>query len=287
MSRFHLNNAKKAKNDEFYTKYEDVENEMYFRKESLRNKAVYCNCDNPDTSNFYKFFKDNFNTLELKYLTCTFYDEFNNRAYRTDYDGVSEIRQQLTNNDCYGEFDCPYCLNILKDEADIVITNPPFSKWRSYIDCLLRYNKDFIILGNNTAVSYKDIKPLILSGKIIATRPTLSNHELTTRNVLNFITDEGTEKGVTVTWYSNLSCNKPLRKIDFFDGDYEYDYYDNYDAIEVDSINRIPNLKNCKIGVPITILASYDLGDFKLIDIRGDLILDGYAVFTRAIIERY
>ena len=144
-----LFNANKLKNDEFYTRYEDIENELQHYTKHFENKIVFCNCDDPKRSNFWKYFKDNFNNLNLKKLVCTHYEKTKN-SYKLEYDGVNTIKIQLLGN---GDFRSDECIEMLKD-IDIVVTNPPFSLFRDYVAQLMKYNKKFLIIGNQNAITY-------------------------------------------------------------------------------------------------------------------------------------
>ena len=156
-----LHNAKMNKKDEFYTMYEDIENELMYYKEHLTDKIIYCNCDNPDYSHFWKYFYDNFHNLKLELLISTYYDT-NNNSYKTEYNGSNTIKTKLNSN---GDFRSDKCIDILK-KSDIVITNPPFSLFREYLDIIIKYNKKFIIWGSINMIPYKNVFPLIMDEKI-------------------------------------------------------------------------------------------------------------------------
>ena len=160
-SNLNLNAAKNKKNDESYTLYEDIENELSNCSEVFRGKTVYCNCDNPEHSNFWKYFYLNFSRLELKKLISTYYDEAGN-TYKTEYSGGQDKRTPLIGN---GDFASEECVEILR-EADIVVTNPPFSKFRDYMDLLIQNKKKFIIIGPMNAVIYRIFFPLIKEHKV-------------------------------------------------------------------------------------------------------------------------
>lgn len=161
MSNIFLEKAKYAKNDEFYTRYEDIEKELSHYKESLKNKIIYCNCDDPEWSNFYKYFTDHFVDLQLKKVITTHYNN-NGNSYKLEYNGTNTIKTELQGN---GSFMSDECIEILK-HCDIVITNPPFSLFKEYIQTLLDNNKKFLIIGNFNAIKYKIIFPLLLKGEI-------------------------------------------------------------------------------------------------------------------------
>ena len=152
-----LRAAKKAKNDEFYTQMKDIESELQHYIEHFKDKIIYCNCDTP-VSNFYKFFRDNFEQLGIKKVVATGLG-----GYYADYDGVNERKVKIKDWD--GDFRSELAVDILQ-KADIIITNPPFSLFREYIDLLVRYDKKFLIIGNQNAVSYKNVFPLFKDGKL-------------------------------------------------------------------------------------------------------------------------
>ena len=172
MKNKNLTNAKKAKNDEFYTKLSDIENELKYYKDQFKDKVVYCNCDNPTKSEFCTFFRLKFCDWGLKKLivTCITEDNSNGLAYIwdrdingngiMDEDEVTAIPMQTN-----GDFRSPECIAYLQ-EADIVCTNPPFSLFREYVKQLMDYGKNFLVIGNSNAFTYKEIFPLIKEGKI-------------------------------------------------------------------------------------------------------------------------
>ncbi len=174
-----LSNANKAKKDEFYTQLSDIENELRHYKHHFRGKTVFCNCDDPYESNFFKYFAMNFNHLGLKKLICTCYagspvvytqmsffgedetvgtSDDNRKPYKIEITEVTDL-----NGD--GDFRSDECIELLK-EADIVVTNPPFSLFREYVAQLIEYNKKFIIVGNQNAITYKEIFPLLKDNKL-------------------------------------------------------------------------------------------------------------------------
>jgi len=152
-----LSKAKKEKNDEFYTQYKDIEKEVIHYKDQLKGKVVYCNCDDPEFSNFWFYFKDHFVELGLKKLIVTFYDT-NKPVYKLYYTGgILVYKVPLKGN---GDFRSDECIEILK-QSDVVITNPPFSKFRNYIAQLMEYDKKFLVIGNQNAITYKEIFMLL------------------------------------------------------------------------------------------------------------------------------
>ena len=167
-----LHNAHRNKMDEFYTQYSDIEKELKYYKDKFKNKIVYCNCDDPEISNFYKYFSNNFEHLGLKKLICTHYSK-NEKTYKLviekdrnkdgKINGKDVERYEFMFSD--GDFRSDECVELLK-EADIVCTNPPFSLFREYIAQLIEYKKKFLIIGNKNAITYKDIFKLIINNEL-------------------------------------------------------------------------------------------------------------------------
>ena len=262
-----LHKAKKARADEFYTQYKDIEKEI--QNYNLEGKKIYCNCDDYRYSNFVKYFKDNFNTLKIAYLTASNYDN-GECAYRYEYDGVEEKITALKGN---GDFRSDECVELLK-EADVVITNPPFSQFREYIALLMKYDKKFIIIGNGNAVTYKEIFPLIkenkmwmgaskgIGGKMHFLVPDTYQNKHNLKN----------EKGETLAqvntscWFTNIEHKKRHEPLDLYKrySAGEYPKYDNYDAIESKTA-EIPMDYDGVIGVPITFLDKYCPEQFEII----------------------
>lgn len=313
MANKNLTNAKNAKNDEFYTMLSDIENELKYYRDQFKGKVVLCNCDDPYESNFFKYFAMNFNLLGLKKLISTCYDGScisyvdlladvdesaakERKAYKVEItkvydangDGGTDLRDvkkliemgenKLTLLKGNGDFASEECLEILK-EADIVVTNPPFSKFRDYVKVLMDYNKKFLIIGNQNAVTYKEIFPYIKDGKLrMGHSMNGSNRWFTVPD--NYEAKEGAagykiENGKKmlfvngVAWFTNLKTHKadnPLPICRKYKGNEdEYPHYDNYDAINVDKINNFPyDLAIGQVaGVPITIV--YKIADDGLI----------------------
>lgn len=154
-----LQEAKNSKNDEFYTQLSDIEKELQHYTEQLKGKIIYCNCDNPEWSNFWKYFFDNFETLELKKIICTYHLP-DTQVYKTEYDGTKLVRKPLKGN---GSFESDECVEILKD-IDIVVTNPPYSMMNVFLPCLIEHNKKFIVLGNLNQITLKENKKYLFSG---------------------------------------------------------------------------------------------------------------------------
>lgn len=268
MSNQNLLTAKNKKNDEFYTRLEDIQKELDNYKEYFKDKIIYCNCDDIYSSNFYKYFKDNFNKLGIKKIIATNLS-LDNIAYKTEFDNNSkESRTELRGN---GDFRSEECVKLLQ-ESDIIVTNPPFSLFREYIAQLIKYNKDFLIIGNMNAATYKEIFPLFKNNQVWFgyTSPKI------------FITPDRTEKKFgNILWYTNLESGKRHCRIDlkncYYGKENSYPKYDNYDAIEVSKVVNIPKDYYGLMGVPVTFLNKYCPEQFELIGHDHDLTGDGGA----------
>ena len=260
--------AKRIKNDEFYTRLEDIEKELTNYKEYFKDKIIYCNCDDVEYSNFYKYFKDNFDELRIRKIIATNLS-LNKTAYKTEFDNNSkEVRTRLCGN---GDFRSEECVELLKS-ADLVVTNPPFSLFREYIAQLIKYNKKFLIIENMNAASYKEIFPLFKNNQVWFgnTSPKI------------FLTPDRTEKKFgNIVWYTNLEnekrhCRIPLKE-KYHGNEEKYPKYDNYDAIEVSKVINIPCDYDGLMGVPVTFLSKYCPEQFELIGHDHDLTGDGGA----------
>ena len=268
MSNQNLLTAKNKKNDEFYTRLEDIQKELDNYKEYFKDKIIYCNCDDIYSSNFYKYFKDNFNKLGIKKIIATNLS-LDNTAYKTEFDNNSkETRTKLRGN---GDFRSEECVKLLQ-ESDIIVTNPPFSLFREYIAQLIKYNKDFLIIGNMNAATYKEIFPLFKNNQVWFgyTNPKI------------FITPDRTEKKFgNILWYTNLESGKRHCRINlknyYYGNENSYPKYDNYDAIEVSKVVNIPKDYYGLMGVPVTFLNKYCPEQFELIGHDHDLTGDGGA----------
>ena len=277
MKNSNLHAAKVAKNDEFYTRFEDINFEINLVEHGYRpffkDKIVYCNCDDPEESNFWKFFKTRFNGLKLKKLISTHYDQEGKSSYKLEYDGERVVKSELDGN---GDFRSPECVELLK-ESDIVVTNPPFSLFREFVALLMKYEKKFVIIGSMNAITYKEIFPLIKDNKVWLgyTQPKI------------FIQPDGSEKKFgNILWYTNLEIPKRHEPM-LLGGSYEkgskkgmFPKYDNYDAINVDRVCDIPEDYDGVMGVPITFLDKYCPEQFEIVSFRKGK--DGKdLVFTR------
>ncbi len=289
-----LHKAKDAKNDEFYTQLTDVSKELMHYKEHFKGKVVFCNCDDPTWSAFWKYFHLNFEKLRLKKLISTHYDR-TEPTYKMEYEGGDDndievgVKTPLKGN---GDFRNAECIELLK-ESDIVVTNPPFSLFREYVAQLMEYEKKFIILGNPNAVTYKEIFPLIKDNKVwIGAKPWSSEmyfgvpKEQEKYLVANkkegsaYVIKNGQILGrVATIWFTNLNIQKRHEKLILWKNysPEEYPTYDNYNAIEVSKVSDIPKDFNGIMGVPITFLDSFNPEQFEILgcsskDNSGDVV---------------
>ena len=268
-----LNLAKKAKNDEFYTQLSDIERELSHYKEHFRGKTVLCNCDDPRISNFFHYFAYNFEHLGLKRLITTCYknqdaDLFSTHnseqaiwlEYLGDKNGdripsPDEIGIHHFKGD--GDFRSAECIELLK-QADIVVTNPPFSLFREYVAQLIEHNKRFLIIGSKNAITYKEIFPLLKDNKIW----------IGINGVKTFLKPEGNIQNFgNIGWYTNLEHSKRNEGIILYKQFVPeiYPTYDNYNAIEVSKVADIPCDYNGVMGVPITFLDKYNPNQFEIV----------------------
>lgn len=272
-----LNKAKAAKNDEFYTQLIDIEKELIYYKQHFKNKTVLCNCDDPTYSAFWEYFHLNFAELRLKKLIATHYNK-TEPTHKMEYTGGADddikagIKTPFNGN---GDFRSPECIETL-DEADIVVTNPPFSLFRKYVAMLMEYKKKFLIIGNMTALGYKDIFPLFRDNQIWYGKSIHSGDRKfyvpddypldasgcgIDENGKRFIRVKG------VRWFTNLDYSAHREKL-VLTKKYtpeEYPKYDNYDAINVNKYSEIPVDYDGVMGVPITFMDFYCPEQFDIV----------------------
>ena len=311
-----LRNAKFNKNDEFYTGLVDIEKEMKFYKDKFKGKVVYCNCDDPYESNFFKFFALHFNRLKLKKLISVSYigssvvgeevslfenqgKEYkinNKKAYkvvmtelndvtgdgRENLDDVKEIikhRIRYLKGD--GDFRSEESINFLK-QADIIVTNPPFSLFREYIAQLIKYNKDFIIIGNVNGIAYKEVFPLIKNNKIWMGASIHSGDRefrVPKSYPLNASSSRIDSKGNKyirvkgVRWYTNIDYDERHENLDLYKefNEDEYPKYYNYDAIDVKKTSDIPCDYDGIMGVPLTFMDRFNPDQFEIIGLGNEV----------------
>ena len=305
-----LGAAKTNKKDEFYTQLPDIENELRHYTRHFRGKVVLCNCDDPYESNFFKYFALNFNRLGLKKLICTCFDgspiaggelplvfevdsEGNEKkfAYKVELTSVTDVNgdgatdlldvmEILRNNPPtllkqHGDFRSNECIEILK-EADIVVTNPPFSLFREYVAQLMKYEKKFVIIGNVNAITYKEIFPLIKEDKMWI-GPSIHNGdrkftvpEYYPLNAAGCGVDNDGKRYIRVKgvrWFTNIDFKQRHDEIVLYKhyNDEEFPRYDNYDAINVNTTADIPYDYEGVMGVPITFLDKYNPSQFEIV----------------------
>lgn len=313
-----LGAAKTAKEDEFYTQLSDIEKEMRYYRRHFKGKTVLCNCDDPFESNFFKFFVLNFQRLGLKKLIATCYagspitgsqlslfdvlggDESNRgKPYKavvtTVYDAtgdggvdmldVAELfksgENELTELEGDGDFRSPECLELL-EEADIVVTNPPFSLFREYIATLMEYQKYFIVIGSQNAITYKEIFQLLMENKMWLGNKfgdmafTVPDHYKP--RATRYWQDETGQKWRSmgnICWFTNLDIKKRHEELilvrRYVGHEDDYPRYDNYDAIEVSRVADIPSDYAGVMGVPITFLDKHNPAQFEILGYSRDV----------------
>ncbi len=289
-----LNNAYKNKKDEFYTQLTDIEKEMRYYTQHFKNKTIFCNCDDPETSSFWKFFELNFDRLGLRRLIATHYETVK-QSYKLeivgDIDGNGKIdkhdiiRTTLVQN---GDFRSPECIDILK-QADIIITNPPFSLLREYIAVLMEYKKKFLIIANQQCITYKEIFPYFMNDEIWF-GVSIHSHGRDFRvpddyplEAYEFRTDEQGNKYINVKgvrWLTNLDYRERHEELVLYKhySPEEYPKYDDFDAINVDKTCDIPCDYYDPIGVPITFMDKYNPDQFEILGNLGSYAPDGYSL---------
>ena len=337
MARKDLGQAKDAKKDEFYTQLTDIEKELKHYTEHFKDKVVFCNCDDPYESNFFKYFALNFNRLGLKRLIATCYngsavsgnellldfgdtvDDPKKIAYKVEITEVADVNgdgainladiQYLMQNDKNvtsilkgnGDFRSEECVELLK-QADIVVTNPPFSLFREYIAQLVKYEKKFLIIGNMNAITYKEVFPMIKNNtlwfgasihsgdrefRVPDSYPLTAAGSRVDENGVKYIRVKG------VRWFTNMDYPQRHEDLMLYKQytPEEYPHYDNYDAINVNATNDIPCDYDGTIGVPITFLDKYNPNQFEIIKFRKgdddkDLSINGKCPYFRILIRK-
>ncbi|WP_286913391.1 adenine-specific methyltransferase EcoRI family protein [Flavobacterium sp. UBA4197] len=312
-----LHVAKFSKKDEFYTQLADIERELLHYEQHFKDKVVYCNCDDPKVSNFFKYFANNFERLGLKKLMATCYKNQENDLninvnqsgsfieYLGDKNGngvpdVEEIGMFPLNGD--GDFRNEESIEFLK-QADIIVTNPPFSLFREYVEQLVKYDKKFLIIGNINAITYKEIFKLIkenkvwlginlgrgISGFIVPEHYELYGTEVSIDSCGNRIVSPN-----NCLWLTNLDTSKRHEDIvltkRYFGNENDYPKYDNYDAINVNKTKNIPMDYNGFMGVPITFLHKFNPDQFEIVKFRKgnndkDLSINGKCPYFRILIK--
>ena len=291
MANANLTNAKKAKNDEFYTQLTDIEKEMRHYKDFFKGKVVYCNCDDARESNFFKYFSLNFEHLGLKKLISTGYKE-NGKGVVLIYEGDKNGNRQVDENEIQvtelkgnGDFRSEECIEFLK-QADVVVTNPPFSLFREFVSQLMEFNKDFIIIGNGNAVTYKETFPLIkgnlmwLGNSIHSGDREFQVPDEYPLTAAGWRIDENGKKYIRVKgvrWFTNIDHGRrhqPLQLMSMVDnlrfhkklkGQSKYYHYDNYNAIDVPFTELVPSDYDGIMGVPVSFVDKYCPEQFEIL----------------------
>ena len=317
-----LSAAKRAKEDEFYTQLDDIAEEVRHYAEHFRGKVVLCNCDDPRISNFFHYFSHNFERLGLRKLVATCYrsqerDLFTRNAceraiwleYAGDRNGnrvpdPEEIGIHALRGD--GDFRSAECVALLK-EADVVVTNPPFSLFREYVAQLVQHGKKFLIIGNVNALTYKEIFPLVKENRLwLGARIHGGDRKFGVPDdyPLEAATCGVDEKGQRfihvkgVRWFTNLDYRQRHEDLVLYEtySPEKYPKYDNYDAINVDRTNEIPADYDGVMGVPITFLDKYSPEQFEIVGLDRYVednphyghrfLLNGRETYARILIRR-
>ncbi len=311
-----LQKAKKSKSDEFYTQLSDIESELQHYKSHFENKVVYCNCDDPQNSNFFNYFASNFKELGIKKLIASCYREQERDLFNTkedengfffEYTGTEGEKKKPSSTDIIyfngdGDFRSSESIELLK-QSDIVVTNPPFSLFREHVVQLVKYDKKFLIIGNINAITYKEIFKLIkenkawlginlgrgISGFIVPEHYELYGTEARIDSLGNRIVSPN-----NCLWLTNLDTSKRHEDIAltkrYFGNEAEYPKYDNYDGINVNKTQDIPLDFEGFMGVPITFLHKLNPDQFEIIKFRKgndekDLSINGKCPYFRILIK--
>lgn len=324
-----LQNAKYLKDDEFYTTYETIEEELLNYKDQFKNKTVLCNCDDPFESNFSLYFLKNFKFLGLKRLICTTYysskiskkfiankkekhgyvldtnliENMNNLDFQDSFSYEQKISKSIRDLDDDGDFRGKECIEYLK-ASDIVVTNPPFSLFKEFVSLMFLYAKKFLIIGNQNALTYKEIFPLIQQGKVWTGykfgEMKFMVPDFSAPRSIRYWVDENGQKWRSMgnaMWLTNLDTKKRHEYLSLtkYYNPNEYPKYDNYDAINVKTIRDIPIDYDGIMGVPITIINRFNSDQFEIIgeanhgsDSEYDLFkptINGKEIYKRILIK--
>lgn len=304
-----LRKAKSAKKDEFYTQLCDIERELQYYTDSFQDKIVYCNCDDPATSNFHRYFVNNFRGLKLKKVISSCYAPNLNplfggaeRGFFKEYDGEEKKDPGLVYLNGDGDFRSRECLNLLA-EADIVVTNPPFSLFREFLKTLINNGKKFLVVANVNAITYKEVFNLIskneiwlgvnmgrgISGFVVPDDYDLYGLETSVNDSGERIISQN-----NCLWLTNLENSARAGRLALskkYKGNEEkYPFFDNYRAINVNKTRDIPVDYKGEMGVPITFLHKYNPEQFEIVKFRKgyddkDLTVNGKPTYFRIIIR--
>lgn len=279
-----LNTAKKKKNDEFYTRLIDIEDELKHYKDYFSNKIVYCNCDDPYRSNFVKYFITNFETLNLKQLVVTCYkhpgvnenkfEDGSDIPIKFVYNGGDIDDAIVTPLEGDGDFRSDECIAIL-NEVDVVVTNPPFSLFRDFIDILIENNSNFIVVGSQNDIANVNVFNYLHKGKLwlgvnnIKQFICYVEDESNINKNVKFDKDLGCYMATfgNIGWYTNIEHDKRIDEIELTKtyNPIDYPVYDNYDAISVSRVKDIPKDYDGEMGVPTTFIKNYNPNQFEII----------------------
>ena len=312
-----LQKAKKSKSDEFYTQLCDIERELQYYQDCFVGKVVYCNCDDPRTSNFFRYFGTNFHKLGLKKLIASCYKEDtcdlfscqeSEKGFYCEYFGESGNHFNPSDTEMVyfngnGDFRSRECIALLK-QSDVVVTNPPFSLFREFVAQIVKYGKQFLVIGNVNAITYKEIFDLIqknkawlgvnlgrgISGFIVPEHYDLYGTETSVNN-------EGQNIIATnnCLWLTNLELSQRNEELDlskeYVGNEKEYPKFDNCDGINVNKTQDIPKDYDGLMGVPITFLHKYNPNQFEIVKFRKgddgkDLSVNGKCPYFRILIKR-
>jgi hypothetical protein len=315
--------ARRARRDDFFTQLSDIEKELRHYKSHFADKVVYCNCDDPRASNFFYYFAQNFEHLGLKKLITSCYknsdidmftEEDSAKAVYLEYYGDQNekgvpLRDDIAVKDLNGDGDFrnPESIELLK-QVDIVVTNPPFSLFREYIAQLIEYDKKFLVLGNVSAISYRDIFPLLKDNKVWMGISIKSGDrefgvpdDYPLEPAANSRVDDQGRKYIRVKgvrWFTNLDYKRRHEDILLYETytPDKYPKYDNYDAISVDKVDSIPKDYKGLMKVPLTFMDKYNLCQFEIIGIDREVVkeatgrtsrffLDGKELFARVVMR--
>lgn len=278
--------AKNEKQDEYYTLLSDIEKELSHYKDLFKDKVIYCNCDNPEWSNFWLYFKSNYSDLGLKGLVSTHYER-DSHSYKLEFNGKEDIRTELNGD---GDFRSAECVEILK-QVDIVVTNPPFSLFREFISLLKEHNKDFVVIGTIAAVTYKSVAPYIVDRSIV---PGFSfNVEMFFSVPDSYESSRLSVDGRKIRrlsnagWYTTLPISNNYKSVSLecsYSED-KYPKYDNCDAVNVNKVKEIPIDYEGVMGVPVSFLNKCDPSRFELVGFLNNPHLNGKELFKRILIK--
>lgn len=282
-----LAEAKKKQNNEYYTRLVDIENELKNYKKFLKDKIIFCNCDDPEWSNFYKYFKLNFEYLGLKKLISTHYSQ-SDKSYKMTAELVKgKLVEKKSDLESNGDYRSDECMEILRS-SDIVITNPPFSLTKEIIPTLIKEKKDFILITPPLSLGYKDINPYVINRKIRV------GYTGRIKEFFSFVDGNEVKASAAAIWITSLKINDSIPPIELT-GRYKgyeskYEKFYNYDAINVNSVGEIPADYFEEMGVPVTFLEKWNHKQFEIIRFRKgddgkDLKYNGGAA-QRVIIKR-